>query len=520
MKQVIAILFLVFCLQALNAQEDTPDGFTRFYYPNGNVSAEGTITDGKPDAYWKNYYEDGTLKSEGNRLFFELDSIWKFYNPDGQLSSAINYRNDKKNGYSMNYEFYYTEDSVKIYFLASKELYYNGNREGVSYYYDISGYTKFIYNYVNDKRSGEGKEFDKNGNILTLFNYFNGYLIEALRINRFDDNGLKQGRWMEFYSNGNKKTEYFYFNGVLNGLYKEFDINGKLLLEKKYVNGELYVPKPEDEIKLKSEIKKSFFPSGEVQYEGAFVGETPVGIHKEYNLKGEVVIAKEYNVDGDLFGEGLFDANGNRTGKWKLYDEYLKYYFGEGNYKNGLKEGKWIYYYPDGTTELEGFYSEGKPDKDWLWQYPGGAKKREETFLYGKLEGPYVEYDSIGNVILKGEYFDDARIGLWLYQVGDITEQGEYDLGERNGIWKHYYSENGKVRFTGNYRNGDEDGTHKWFYPSGKLELSGDYRVGKKHKDWKKYNPDGSLYMTYTYRNDELVKIDGINLKKGNARKK
>lgn len=520
MKIISAIVFILSCFTCAIAQEGTPDGFTRFYYPNGNISAEGTITDGQPDGYWKNYYEDGTLKSEGNRLYFELDSIWRFYNPDGQMSSAINYRNDKKNGYSLNYDFYYTEDSAKVYYLASKELHYMGNREGLSFYYDISGYTKFTYEYKNDKRSGVGKEFDKNENILTLFNYFDGYLIEALRINRYNEKGLKDGRWMEFYSNGNKKLEYYYFNGVLHGQYREFDINGKLLLEKKYVNGEIYVPNADEEIKLKSEIKMSYFPTGEVQYEGAFIGEIPVGIHKEFNKQGVLITSKEYNIDGDLFGDGVFDEKGNRTGQWKLYDEYQNYYFGEGNYKDGLKDGKWIYYYPDKTTELEGSYREGKPDREWVWLYPGGAKKREEVFLYGKLEGAYAEYDSVGNVILKGEYFDDARVGEWFYQVGDITEAGAYDLGEKAGVWKHYYNESGKIRFTGNYRNGDADGTHKWFYPTGKLELIGDYRIGKKNKDWKKFNPDGTIYMTYTYRNDELVKIDGINLKKGNARKR
>ena len=123
-----------------------------------------------------------------------------------------------------------------------------------------------------------------------------------------------------------------------------------------------------------------------------------------------------------------------------------------------------------------------------LWLFPNGLKKREEVYLDGKREGPYVEYDSLENVILKGEYFDDARVGEWIYQVGDITEKGSYELDEKTGVWKHYYNDTNRLRFTGAYKNGDEEGTHKWFYPNGNVELIGDYRIGKKHKDWKKYN--------------------------------
>ena len=72
-----------------------------------------------------------------------------------------NYRQDKKNGYTITRDFYYTEDSSKVYYQYSKELFVNGSREGLSFYYDTSGYKRFSYLYKFDKRSGEGREFDK-----------------------------------------------------------------------------------------------------------------------------------------------------------------------------------------------------------------------------------------------------------------------------------------------------------------------------------------------------------------------
>lgn len=520
MKRLWTVILFSVIITELAGQVEKLDGFTQFFYPNGQVSAEGIIKDGKPDGYWKNYYIDGTLKSEGNRLFFELDSVWKFYYPDGKIATEISYRQDKKNGYSTNYDFYYTKDSVKIYYRASKELFLNGNREGLSYYFDSTGYQKYSYNYRNDKRQGDGKEFDSNGQVITLFSFYNGYLVETIKINRTDSNKLRQGKWIEFYPNGNKRIESHYFNDKLHGLYREYDNSGKTINERKYVNGEIYIPSIEDEIVIKAEIKKSYYPNGKVQYEGAFIENTPVGIHKEYDENGKLIISNEYNSEGNLMGNGFFDDNGNRTGLWKLYDKHFDYYYGEGNYKNGLLTDKWIYYYPDGKIEQEGYFANDKPDKEWVWYYPNGIKKREEIYISGNREGDYFEYDSIGNIILSGKYFDDEKNEEWLYNVGDITEKGAYNLGEKTEIWNYYYKETGELRFEGAFKNGDPDGLHKWYYPDGKIELTGNYRMGKKQKNWKKFNEDGTLYMTFTYRNDELIKIDGISLKKGTGNKK
>ena len=52
-------LLLLVTTPSLLAQEELKDGFIRFYHPNGQVSSEGTIKDGKPDGYWKTYYVTG-----------------------------------------------------------------------------------------------------------------------------------------------------------------------------------------------------------------------------------------------------------------------------------------------------------------------------------------------------------------------------------------------------------------------------------------------------------------------------
>ena len=85
--------------------EINPDGYNIFCYPNGQISSEGFMKNGKPDGYWKTYYVTGIKKSEGNRRNFLLDSIWIFYNQVGDTIERISYVYGKKNGYYYTYKY-------------------------------------------------------------------------------------------------------------------------------------------------------------------------------------------------------------------------------------------------------------------------------------------------------------------------------------------------------------------------------------------------------------------------------
>ena len=76
MKENLRLLTLLISFQLsapctyAQQQEIIPDGYNKFYFPNGRISSEGTMRGGKPDGYWKSYYDNGQLKSEGNRRLF------------------------------------------------------------------------------------------------------------------------------------------------------------------------------------------------------------------------------------------------------------------------------------------------------------------------------------------------------------------------------------------------------------------------------------------------------------------
>jgi antitoxin component YwqK of YwqJK toxin-antitoxin module len=83
MKGWITTGILILGFQLIYGQENITDGYVKFYYPNGQVSSEGLMLNGKPDGYWKTYYVTGIIKSEGKRTNYLLDSIWLFFDIKG-----------------------------------------------------------------------------------------------------------------------------------------------------------------------------------------------------------------------------------------------------------------------------------------------------------------------------------------------------------------------------------------------------------------------------------------------------
>ena len=131
---------------------------------------------------------------------------------------------------------------------------------------------------------------------------------------------------------------------------------------------------------------------------------------------------KAFKVDDDEPYTGrVFDLN-KRTGKKTL----------QGQYKNGLKTGKWTYWRTNGKKKKEISYKNGKEHGLWTMWYKNGRKEYERTFKNGKQDG------------LTTRWHDNGKKEL------EVT----YKDGERNGVLTTWY-ENGQKQREGNYRDGD-----------------------------------------------------------------
>lgn len=450
----------------IQAQPVGEDGPTKYYYPNGQVSSEGTLVNGKPEGWWKTYYETGVLRSQGNRVRFLLDSTWSFYAADGSLLQTIDYRADKKNGMMRKFG----PDGTVL----SEEPYVNDLREGEALEFDPNGHVQKRVSFRGGKEEGRAYEYAEDGRIISVLNYSAGVLKSRTDINRKDALGEKQGPWKEFHANGKVKWEGTFVDDKLQGIVKEYDVNGGLLdLQKFDLGVEL---KGAEETKLLN-IKNTYHPNGKIESIGTFTKEgAKQGLFRRFGTDGKPTFAAIYS-DDRLLSEGSVSEVGALEGHWiEYYNSGEKR--AEGEYRSGKREGEWVYYHRSGAVEQRGNYANGLAQGAWKWYYENGALHREEDYRKGREDGMSVEYDGQGTIITQGEYIDGLKEGKWIYHVGDHTEEGEYRSGLRNGEWVHVY-DNGRKSFVGRFVEGEPEGKHRWYWPNGQVKMEG--QIGRAH---------------------------------------
>ena len=503
----IALVLAALAISIAGFSQDTinKNGYQKFYYPNRKVSSEGTLKNGKPDGYWKSYNQNGTLKSEGNRKNFELDSLWKFYTEDGKLLLEINYLKGKKEGLKSTYS-----DKEII-----RENFKNDVKDGYTKIYFSDGKISQEIPFVKGLEQGFGKEYNRDGLIITLTEYKKGFIVDRQRINRKDALGRKQGRWYTFYPSGNLQTEVTFKDDLKNGYYKEYAENGDLQKILKYINGEVQTEAKEIQ---KLEVQNEYYPNGKVKISAMFRNGLQEGVMRQFDSAGVIRKAFVYK-SGVMVGEGIVKEDGDRQGPWKDYypDGSVR---AEGNYENGKQVGEWKFYYQGGKLEQKGKFSKsGKLEGTWKWFFDNGQLQREESFRAGLKDGLSTTYDESGKVVEEGEFIDGNEDGVWFEKIGDAYMKGSYSNGLRNGKWAYYYlNANGDrtdsiCYFRGSYVEDNPDGKHVWYYENGKVKTEGVYVMGKKEGDWYMYNEDGTLFLIITYRNGIEIKYDGVKIK-------
>ena len=501
-KKIYCCLLLgVICAWNSIAQEIDPNGYNVFYYDNGEKASEGHFKDGQPHGMWKSYYPSGIIKSIGYKDMGKSDSLWKFYGEDGQLNWIYRYENDLKNGCAKKY------DSLGN--VIQETFYVDGVKQGDETQFYPDGSVKRILRYENGKEEGLALEYNKEGTVITEEMYDGGFLKRKEEFNRYDEEGNKTGVWRTYFDNGEIKTEISYKGGKKEGTSKLFDQDGKLISINK-MKGDTVASDPGGVVII--DLYKEYHASGKVKLVGGLSGGLKSGIFRKYDEEGNLIKGYVYARD-TVFAEGMIQSGGIFEGEWKTY-----YPSGEvkskGSYENGRKNGKWVFYYPNGKKEQEGYFTDDLATGQWLWYYQNGQLKKEEFFnRRGLHEGTLIEYDSLGNELTKGEYYNGLREGPWFYHVGDFKEVGTYTLGYKDGVWTHYYL-NGRVAFVGAYNEGEPTGKHIYYHKNGIRKLVGKYSGGEKHGLWREYNNKGEEIETIRYNRGEITKINGFPVKK------
>lgn len=83
---------------------------------------------------------------------------------------------------------------------------------------------------------------------------------------------------------------------------------------------------------------------------------------------------------------------------------------------------------PEESIAVEDILPDDLHDKNINDHYPNGQLKYEVSLKNGMKHGTYREYDSLGNVIIKGSYKNDKKSGTWKYYdgEGDVVKKERY----------------------------------------------------------------------------------------------
>ena len=357
------------------------------------------------------------------------------------------------------------------------------------------------------------RKYDKNGN-LSIYTYAidgkntdKGYYsdgklayIKELKILK-GEAPIPNGKYIEYYKNGQIKVQGHYKNGKREGEFKTFLRNSKNAGSVFYKNGKIIKSTLINSMKDNA----SFSILTDINYNSnsheIVTDEFPNGLLKQYFtfnkdelLDGE---SRQYYEEGDIKSISPFKNN--------VADGTFISYYQNGNikekhtYKNGNEEGEGIFYYENGKLEEKYFMKNGKLDGEATAYFEDGKIRNKSIFKDG--------------IKLEEETYKDDEIRKNTFKNAEIVQQDIYSKNKKLKA-KKFFLENGKTKIISYYENGNKqeevfvinelfDGEALVYYPSGKLKEKDFFKKGKREGETIIYYENGNAKQKSTFKNDK-----------------
>ena len=329
------------------------------------------------------------------------------------------------------------------------------------------------------------------------------YVLEEFRHDR------REGMLRQYTMDGKLWSESPYKNGKLNGTWKLYKDDGKLMVGENYADGVFIKAFSYDENgePVKTDGEGGFSNKAEATnyvVEGHKWGKWiiyhdkdykeltgPEGAESytlvEYQNMGVVGIIREFFMNGQIRAY-MPTVKGQVEGLVKQYNRSGKLY-SEINYSEGKQNGLAREYYENGNLKAETTY---------VNDIPGEVKQYDEEgvqinqLVNGKKEGKWILYSDSNSKSVAG------KEGAWSYSV--IA----YKDGSPEGVCKTYYI-NGTLKSEHTYSNGALNGPSKTYFHNGKINMDAFYTDGKPDGSIKQYNKSGKLSADVVYKNGLII---------------
>lgn len=361
------------------------------------------------------------------------------------------------------------------------------------------------------------KQQEVNTNGYNKFYYDNGKVSSEGNMRE----GRPDGYWKTYSMNGKIKSEGNRKNYDLDSLWKFYDGNGNIVTEINYLAGK------------KEGMKRTWEAGKHIVSEESFSADVKQGLTNEYFLPEDSTQSKgklKYRIPFDKGKENGIAYEYDREGR---IITILEYAYGvlkkqeqiNRTDKQGQKQGAWKEFYDDGKPKAITNYMNGKKTGYQKTFSPTGSLANIE-----KYEGDSLQKDApelATKLEVRNEYYEDGKIkktGTWLegqpegvhkeyspegaithakiYKEGSLAGEGLIDeAGNQQGAWVEYHA-SGKVRAKGNYDNGVKVGDWVFYFANGKVEQKGKYdKKGRPQGLWQWYYENATLLREETYLN-------------------
>ncbi len=453
--------------------QDKQDSIYKEWYENGILSVEGCYKMGSPVKMWTYYYIDGKKKSQ-EELKDSTNYVISFWLDDATHTQTVKNGNGELFTYFANgtvKEWYHFENGLKHgYFedrlasgsIALKGYFNQGKKDSTWTYSYYTGTTEKISNYKNGVLDGEYAYYYDNGALNVTGFYSQGkktgkwswytnqgsrdmegtfeedeqhgdwtywYPIGELSYTAHYTKGLKTGTWTYFYKNGKLFKEGSFVADEKNGVWKTWYENEVLLMEGTYVNGKEqgeWVNYWEDgTIKNQTTFKNgqlngkwvSYYPSGKLKLQGEYDENFKVGEWIDYFENGkprDIITYKVFNektkmdygvMKNHVYVDSKMDGHATSFSP----KDYQK--TEEGDYKEGLKTGEWIAYYPGGKyPAVISHYKKGELDGIMKQYSRRGQLLQEIEYKEGVKHGKFILYNSKGKSVVVKQFENGIEI--------------------------------------------------------------------------------------------------------------
>ena len=167
----------------------------------------------------------------------------------------------------------------------------------------------------------------------------------------------------------------------------------------------------------------------------------------------------------------------------------------------GRRQGVWTDFYSNGQKRYEGQFKNGFCVGEFKYYDEQGRLKATNTFDKSGTKALNKSYAANGTLIATGYYVNQKKEGEWRYfskDNGKLILVEENRNGKVHGTSKVYY-DTGILMTECQYQDGLKEGPAKTYYPSSALKEEGSFLHGEKCGVWKTYNEDGDVISTENY---------------------